>query len=181
MKVVKFLNLMLKDLIGINNYIMKTTLLLLLLTFSLNIQSQTAKQNRLIASCCETKVGKCTGSASCSTCKNCTRCQYCSNGGSCGVCAGTTVNTFTSSTKKETSRSLSTNETVKKENVILGKNVSVINNAVNLREGPDTNYKIVDVLNKKDKLFVINKSDEWIKVMVLKTQEIGWVYAKYVK
>lgn len=162
---------------------MKTTLLLLFLTFSINIQSQTAKQNRLIASCCETEVGKCTGSASCSTCKNCSRCKHCSNGGSCGVCAGTKVNTFTSNSKKSTypSSSSSTKSIKNTTNYYAGKTLTILNKTLNLRKEPSKQSEIIETLSKNDKLIFIEEKGDWVKVLVNDSEKIGWVYAKYVK
>ena len=39
-------------------------------------------------SCCESKKGRCTGSAYCTACTNCKYCAHCNSGGSCGVCSG---------------------------------------------------------------------------------------------
>ena len=162
---------------------MKTTLLIMFLTFSLSLQSQTTKQKGLIASCCETEVGKCTGSAYCSTCKNCSRCKYCSNGGSCGVCAGTRINTFSSSSKKSTSTSSTSSKKTTKvtPNYYAGKTLTVVNASLNLRKEPSTNSEIIESLSKNDKLSFIEEKGEWIKVLVNDSEKIGWVYAKYVK
>lgn len=162
---------------------MKTILLILLLIFSFKIQGQTVKQKGLIASCCESEVGKCTGSAYCSTCKNCSRCKHCSNGGSCGVCAGTTINTFTSSSKKSTSKSITSQaKTIEaKTNYYVGKTLIVINTTLNLRREPKTTSEIIQTLSKNDFLTFIEKKEDWIKVIVNENQETGWVYSKYVK
>ncbi|WP_445721830.1 SH3 domain-containing protein [Flavobacterium sp.] len=162
---------------------MKTILLILLLIFSFNTQGQTTKQKGLIASCCETEVGKCTGSAYCSTCKNCSRCKHCSNGGSCGVCAGTIINTFTSSTKKSTSKSTTSHtKTIQVEtNYYAGKSLIVINTTLNLRREPKTTSEIIQTLSKNDFLTFIEKKGDWIKVIVNENQETGWVYSKHVK
>lgn len=162
---------------------MKITLLILIFTFSFNIQSQTTAKKGLLASCCETEVGKCTGSANCSTCKNCVRCKHCSNGGSCGVCAGTKVNTFSSSTKKNNSKSTSssTKASKSKTDYYAGKTLTVINAKLNLRKEPRTNSEIVVTLSRNDKLTFIEEKRDWIKVLVNDTQKIGWVSSRYVK
>lgn len=155
---------------------MKTTLLIIFLTFALSIQSQTTTNKGLIASCCETKVGKCTGSASCKVCKNCVRCQHCSNGGTCGVCADTTIKTFTPSKEKKNTK------TKKVENQFpVGKTVIVTNPTLNLRKGPGTHHKIIERLSKNDKLFLIEEKEDWVKVLVNDSQKTGWVMYKYVK
>lgn len=163
--------------------IMKTTLLILLLTFSINIQSQTTTQKGLLASCCETEGGKCTGSAYCSTCKNCSRCKHCSNGGSCGICAGTSVNTFTSSSKKSTSSSSSSSaKSVKTAtNYYAGKTLIVVNATLNLRKEPSIQSEVLEILSKNDKLSFIEEKGDWVKVLVNDSERIGWVYAKYLK
>lgn len=162
---------------------MKTTLLIVLLTFSLNIQSQTTKQNRLIASCCETEVGKCTGSASCSTCKNCTRCKHCSNGGSCGVCAGTKIHTFSSSSKISTSTSSTSSKKTTKvaTNYYTGKTLTVVNQTLNLRKEPSIQSEVLETLSMNDKLTFIEQKGDWVKVLANHSEKIGWVYGKYVK
>ena len=158
---------------------MRTTLLLLLLAFSFHIQSQTLQKKELLASCCETEGGKCTGSASCTVCKNCIRCKHCSNGGSCGVCAETKANHFSSSSKKK-----STTTKVKTSNVetnyYAGKIVTVVHPTLNLRKEPKSTGIIIQKLVKGDELTLIEKKEDWIKVLVNKNQKIGWVMSKYV-
>lgn len=159
---------------------MRTTLLLLLLVFSFHMQSQTFQKKELLASCCETEGGKCTGSSSCTVCKNCVRCKHCSSGGSCGVCAGTQTNHFSSSSKKKSTTTKVKTSTVKTD-YDAGKLLTVIHPTLNLRKEPKSTGIIIQKLAKGDELTLIEKKGDWIKVLVNKNQKIGWVMRKYVK
>lgn len=161
---------------------MKTILLTLLLIFSFKIFSQETKTERLLASCCETEGGKCTGSATCTTCKNCVRCKHCSNGGSCGVCAGTKTSGLKSNKKNtslanDASQSISLKGTSKEgSKLFYVKSVFLY-----LRKEPKYNAIVISKLLKEEPLIFIDSKDEWIKVKVKKTQKTGWVLASNLK
>jgi hypothetical protein len=141
--------------------------LVLLLSFSTS-NSQTTNTKNLIASCCTESRG-CNGSSYCTACKNCTGCKYCAkNGGTCGVCSNqyrkTNSNTYTA----------------KEITYVKGNKLYVVSKTLNLRETPDSKSRIIEVLSKNTQLKFFKISNSWLKVKVIKTNNIGYVYAKYV-
>lgn len=162
--------------------------------FSLTAFSQT-KTKKLLASCCTKTEGRCTGSASCSACTNCSRCAHCSNGGSCGVCGGRSTQTFykakpsRGSTKRKT-RNTYTTATTTYDNTPDIKKVSEVRyfevqslttttENVNLREGPGTNFEILERLPESEIVMIVEQFEEWIQVEVETTGAVGYIYFKY--
>lgn len=168
-----------------------------------------AQNDKLLASCCDSKPkeeGRCTGSAYCSACSNCSRCAHCSNGGSCGVCASYSPpvrytsplkaapskrraayssksiapSSFNSEafvnpkSKKVTSNKKST-AVYRSEDML-----AVDSEILNLREGPGTEYEVMEVLHKDELLKVIAIDGEWLQVKVIQSGNYGFVNAKFV-
>lgn len=183
------------------------TIFYCILLFFLTLTAD-AQKSRLVASCCETKkeeAGRCSGSAYCSACSNCSRCAHCSNGGSCGVCASYSAPVRytaprTSSKASGRSSSSSSKSTVKtsskadfytapkKEPASIKVKASYRSEdmvAVNfenlkLREGPGTEYNVIESLQKYAILKVIAVDREWLQVVVVESKNFGYVNAKYV-
>ena len=151
---------------------------LLLMLFAQGITAQ--KSSKLIASCCESKEARCTGSASCRACTNCSRCGYCNSGGSCGVCSARTTYVSSKKVARTTKTYRSANSTMAK-NYSTGDLMMVTNQTLNLRSGPGTDYDILETLEKNDMLGFISKSGDWAKVEVVATGTIGYVHLNYVK
>lgn len=126
-------------------------------------------------------LAKCTGSSSCRACKTCAYCAHCNNGGSCGVCSGKASQNFYNTSPTKTNTSTKSNSEVKHQNTDKGIYFYVANTTLNLREGPGTNYKIVASLSKNQKLLLLEAKTDWLKVRVVETEKVGWVYYKYVK
>ena len=153
---------------------MKTFLLVAILVFSSNCIAQN-KSNTLLAACC-TETGRCSGSAYCTACKNCTGCKYCAkNGGTCGVCS--------TRQPKRTANKVKQNKNVplKYAAFTLNDMLHVSTETLNLREGPSTNYKIIETLHKNDALVLLGKYELWLQVQVKRSKKIGYVYYKYVE
>lgn len=62
-----------------------------------------------------------------------------------------------------------------------GDQIEVISTTLNVREGAGTNYDIIEKVLEGTKLELVRISGSWLKVKVIKTNTIGFVYAKYVK
>lgn len=154
---------------------MRIALFLLLSLSYLTNNSQTKATKNLMASCCTESRG-CNGSAYCSACKNCTGCRHCAkNGGTCGVCSTQYTNTYSS--KNNNSKTSIRN----KISYTIGDDLYVVSKTLNLREKPNSKSKIVEVLSKNTQLEFLKVSGSWLKVKVLKTNNIGYVYARYIK
>jgi len=172
---------------------MKTILTLVMAFFSLTAISQT-KTNKLLASCCTKTEGRCTGSASCSACTNCSRCAHCSNGGSCGVCGGGSTQTFykskpkTQSVSRKPAKSYSTVDSRSsyhsdssgldisyEEDQMLTTTIE----GVNLRQGPGTNFEILEKLAEFEIVIFKGQIGEWIQVEVKSTEIVGYIFFKY--
>jgi hypothetical protein len=173
--------------------------------FFLFVSSMNAQDHKLIASCCDAKPkesGRCTGSAYCSACSNCSRCAHCSNGGSCGVCtsysppvrytppstvSGSRVKTPSKYTVTTTSNS---NLYSKPKKEVVSKKVitnyryedmlAVDSEVLNLREGPGTEYGVIEVLERYAVIKVIAIDGEWLQVKVIESGNNGFVNVKYV-
>lgn len=159
---------------------MKTLISIVLFALAITASFSQSDTKNLIASCC-TEGGRCTGSAYCSACKNCSGCKHCAkNGGSCGVCATGTRSTI-SSTKKSPSYYSTPTKTSLPKNYAKGESLFVNASTLNLREGPGSNFKIIEKLTPKSTLIYIKTEGTWFKVKVIKSQTIGYVHSKYVK
>ncbi|MNX06944.1 Bacterial SH3 domain protein [compost metagenome] len=174
--------------------------------FFFTVLTSSAQNNKLVASCCDSKPkeeGRCTGSAYCSACSNCSRCAHCSNGGSCGVCASYSQPVrYTAPTKSTKSRNVnsstkpaevsfasktSVKPKSKKESVIKKaiityspEDILAVNaETLKLRKGPGNEYEIIENLKKYDILMVIAIDGEWLQVKVIQSGNFGYVNAKY--
>ena len=166
-----------------------------------------AQKDKLLASCCDARLkeaGRCTGSAYCSACSNCSRCAHCSNGGSCGVCASYSQpvrytapkkaseirSSYPSKSSAQASFNLGSCEKTKSKNASASKKVTpvyrsedmlaVASEVLNLREGPGTEYELIEVLHKDDLIKVIAVDGEWLQVKVIQSGNYGFVNAKFV-
>lgn len=169
------------------------------------ISSVRAQDNKLLASCCDSKPkenGRCMGSAYCSACSNCSRCAHCSNGGSCGVCASYSppvrytaprnVSRNRDKTPSKNTLTASSNsnfygkpkkEAVSKKVIINYRSedmLAVDSEILNLREGPSIEYEVIEVLERHALLKVIAIDGEWIQVKVIESGNYGYVNVKYV-
>ncbi len=170
------------------------------------IINTTAQETSLVTSCNDTAEGRCTGSAYCSACKNCSRCRHCSGGGSCGVCSSryrrkskkqkiytsnqvnNNRNTTTTGAKKNkhtttTNYNSYSNTTYNVANTAKPKynfkKVEVNAKRLNMRLGPGISYPVIAKLKKGEELSLIAMTGDWVKVKVLTTKKIGFVYYKY--
>lgn len=149
---------------------MKTILLFTLLILSSNSIAQN-QSNTLLAACCS-ETGRCSGSAYCSACKNCTGCKYCAkNGGTCDVCS--TNKSKRKTTKAKQNKNIPLKYAAFSTDDILHVSIETLN----LREGPSTNYKILEALHKNDELLLLGKHELWLQVQVKNSKTID----KYVE
>lgn len=137
-------------------------------------------QSKLIASCCENKKARCTGSSSCSACKNCSRCGYCNSGGSCGACSSRNNYVAPNYSTRNTKKTFVSSKPKESRLYAVGEMLFVTNQILNLRKGPGTDYEILEVLAKNDRLKFLVKTGDWAKVVVQDTGTIGYVHLKYV-
>lgn len=152
---------------------MKVILLFTLLIVSSNCLAQD-KSDTLLATCC-TETGRCSGSAYCTACKNCTGCKHCAkNGGTCGVCS-------TGKPKRTDKAKQNKNIPLKYSAFTINDILLVSTETLNLREGPSTNYGVVETLHKNDVLVLLGKYELWLQVQVKSSKNIGYVYYKYVE
>lgn len=160
---------------------MKTVLSIVLFALGITASFSQSETKNLIASCC-TEGGRCTGSTYCSACKNCSGCKHCAkNGGSCGVCATGRRNTTTSNNKSSIYYNSTSTRIPSTTTYIKGESLFVNTSTLNLREGPGSNFKILEKLTPKSTLIYIKTEGTWFKVEVQKSQTIGYVHSKYVK
>lgn len=167
---------------------MKNLFLLILVIFSKYSFSQ---NDKLIASCCSTTEGRCTGSAYCSACKNCSGCAYCNSGGSCGVCSGGKRGTSTSAgygtsnkanSNRQTNKEHTNNHNKQESPVYTYKEMYVVTTEkLNVREDAGIGFAVVEALKKNDNVLKINTKGQWTKVKVVTSNTIGYVLSKYIK
>lgn len=156
---------------------MKTFLFIALFFIGYSSFYGQSNKSDAVVSCCEKGRG-CKGSAYCTACKNCTGCKHCAkNGGTCGVCSSGNTKRRTSSRKTKSYKS-STKSKVSYKN---GDILYVSSSSLNLREGPSTKFKIIEKLNKYSKVKLLEIEGSWLKVEVLASNSIGYVYAKYLR
>lgn len=137
-------------------------------------------QQNIIASSCHANGGRCTGSAYCSACSNCSRCAHCNAGGTCGVCSGSATESY-SKPAKARSASRTTRKETRVPVTVPGNYVLVKSEELNLREGPGTNYDILEKLTMSQKLIVLSLQGDWLNVRVANTGTQGYVHKNYVK
>lgn len=141
----------------------------------------------------EEALGRCTGSAYCSACRNCSRCAHCGSGGTCGVCAPSTSSSAdyypsrnTSSKKKTKSNSYSSKRSSNLSADVTSTNVGrdyleVNAGELSLRKGPGNSYPVIEKLKRKQRLLFISKHDQWIKVKVVSSGNIGYCSTTYIR
>lgn len=148
---------------------MKITPLILLLLLNYSDSYRQTSIDNVLSEHGETG-RKCTGSAYCTACKNCTGCMHCAkNGGKCGVCSGSGHNS--------NPHTVSVNRNI----FFKGDYLVIIPTILNLREGPSSEYKILQKLTNKSQLIYLEKEGLWLKVKAKETETIGYVFYKYVK
>ncbi|WP_422104641.1 SH3 domain-containing protein [Winogradskyella sp.] len=154
---------------------MKIFLFVILFNISYASCHSQSNKSEIVASCCLEGRG-CKGSAYCTACKNCTGCKHCAkNGGTCGVCSSGNTKKRTSSRKPKSYKSSTNSKVIYKKGDIL----YVSSSSLNLREGPSTKFKIIEKLNKYSKVELLKIKGSWLKVKVVASNSIGYVYAKY--
>jgi len=141
----------------------------------------------------EEALGRCTGSAYCSACRNCSRCAHCGSGGTCGVCAPSASSSAdyypsrgTSARKKSKTNSHSSKQSTSASRTTTSKKVELEYLEVNvdvlsLRKGPASTYAVVEKLKRNQRLQVISKHGQWIKVKVLSSGNIGYCNNDYIR
>lgn len=156
--------------------------------------AQTVADNKLK----EEALGRCTGSAYCSACRNCSRCAHCGGGGTCGVCAPTSApssdyySTRTSNSKKKAPVNNSSATTKSKKssksssnkglvNPTNNKNIEVIIEELSLHSGPGNSYPVIEKLRRKQRLLLISRQDQWKKVKVISSGNVGFCNTAYVR
>ena len=158
---------------------MKTITLLIIFTLYYSTTASQTDETILIASCCEEGRG-CNGSAYCTACKNCSGCKHCAkNGGSCGVCSSN--RSYTRPKKTTTVKTSYTNSAYASNNYLAGQNLIVTSNLLNLRKSPNTTSQIIEKLSSESELKILEVFGSWLKVKVLKSNNVGYVYSRYVK
>ena len=169
--------------------------LLFVLLFTTAINAQDSK---LIASSCHADGRRCSGTAYCSACSNCSGCANCNSGGTCGVCTSyeTQKKVYKKPVKKAikpavyTTKATKVKPSTKKKSIqsfynstptySVGDKIYVSSEILNLREGPGTNYPIIETLEKGDTLELLGYDGEWIQVIILKSKNVGYVKSKFV-
>lgn len=154
---------------------MKTLFTILLFSITLSfVQSQ----EKTVASCCSTDEGRgCTGSAYCTACSNCSGCRHCAkNGGTCGVCASGRT-----SRKSYRTNSYASSTTYHLQSYTSGTLLTVTSEKLNVRKGAGTKYQIIEQIRKGDKVRFIESKGNWFKVQVVESENVGYVYYKYLK
>jgi|GEM_PF-595940 len=175
-----------------------------LLIFFFSIATGHAQNSKLIASC-HADGGRCTGSAYCSACSNCSGCKHCNSGGSCGVCASYSEPVKTvykkpakkkaassgiSATKPGYQKTATKKAATKKPaqgiyapapSYKAGDNLSVASEILNLREGPGTDYPVIETLEKGDSVQVLGYDAEWVQVIARKSKNVGYVKVAFLK
>jgi uncharacterized protein YgiM (DUF1202 family) len=148
---------------------------------------------KLIASCCAAREGRCTGSASCSACSNCSRCGHCNSGGTCGVCSSSTRSTYYYAAPKIPKKKkvryatdYSTSSAYSNQNAGADTHydedgIFSVTTTVNLRKGPSTEFEVIEVLSTGTIVIFKEREGDWAKVEIYRTGSIGYVNIKYLK
>lgn len=150
-----------------------------------------------IASCCSGNTATCTGASYCKACKNCSSCAHCNRGGgSCGVCSRKQSPSSPSPTKKTMenvqrpegsfrtgfNRNRYDNPDTRSDESswLHNKTLLVRIKILNLREGPDTTYPVIETLVEKQELVFLARENDWIRVRVKASGTMGYVHSRYV-
>lgn len=152
--------------------------ILFLLLAQVSLFAQVAKE---VASCCEGEEGRCTGSAYCTACRNCSRCAHCGSGGSCGVCSSSESYYPPPAKTKTARKAKSTTSTQSLRSHYAGEVLLITTENVNLREGPGTNYDVVQTLGRNETVLFRKKFGDWALVEVQENGAEGCVHLKYLK
>ncbi|MBN9286262.1 MULTISPECIES: SH3 domain-containing protein [unclassified Flavobacterium] len=162
------------------------TLLLLLLAGFMGAPVTAQVKSNLIASCCESDGGRCSGSSYCSACTNCSRCKHCKAGGTCGACSNESSDREARTYRKKADRKPvviidKAVKTTKKTLYYTNQPIFITVAFVNLRQGPGTNYKILEKVMKGSRVLYIETTEAWIKVKAEKTGTIGYLHSDNLK
>lgn len=57
----------------------------------------------------------------------------------------------------------------------------VVNRRINLRKGPGTNYQITGKLSGGQTVTIVASSGEWVKVLVDRDNQMGWVHRSLIR
>jgi len=171
----------------------------LMLLFFFSFVSANAQNSKLIASSCHADGGRCSGNAYCTACSNCSGCKHCNSGGTCGVCTSYDEPVKAVYKKPAKKKSVSYNSTVTKPDYQkatgkkfatkkstqgihatspaykAGDNLNVILEILNLREGPSTDYPVIETLGKGDPVQLLGYDGEWVQVIARKSKNVGYV------
>lgn len=173
-------------------------LFVLLLSVALNAQN-----SKLIATSCHADGRRCTGSSYCTACSNCSGCAHCNSGGSCGVCSSYSApktvyskpakKNKVSTTKRKSPYSSSKKPAAKKSSSVtsthlytapktqVSATVYVISEILNLRDGPGTEYAVIETLDKGDEMVILDHDGDWAQVIVDISKNVGYVKSIFVK
>lgn len=180
-------------------------LISLVLPLFFSFVSAHGQDSKLIASSCHADGGRCSGNAYCTACSNCSGCKHCNSGGTCGVCASydepvkavykkpSKKKTVTSNSSLKQSGNIKT--AVKKASVkkpanaiyapsqaySAGDKLNVISEILNLREGPGTDYPVIETLEKDDAVQLLGYDGEWVQVIVIKSKNVGYVKVMFLR
>lgn len=172
-----------------------------LLLFFFSIAFGYAQDSKLIASSCHTDGGRCSGNAYCTACSNCSGCKHCNSGGTCGVCTSydePVKAVYKKPAKKKVvhsgsalKQSANNKTAVKKASVkaiyapspahSAGDKLNVISEILKLREGPGTDYPVIETLEKDDAVQLLGYDGEWLQVIVIKSKNVGYVKVMFLR
>lgn len=63
----------------------------------------------------------------------------------------------------------------------VGATVYVISEILNLREGPGTEYAVIETLDKGDEMVILGHDGDWVQVIVDVSKNVGYVKSIFVK
>jgi len=177
----------------------------LIIFFFFPIVACQAQNSKLIASSCHADGGRCSGNAYCTACSNCSGCKHCNSGGTCGVCTSYDEPVKAVSKKPAKRKVVSNNSAVTKpanQHVAskkfaakksaqeiyadsptykAGDNLKVTSEILNLREGPSTDYPVIETLEKADSVQLLGYDGEWVQVIVMNSKNVGYVKVAFLR
>ena len=65
--------------------------------------------------------------------------------------------------------------------VEVGAAVYVMSEILNLREGPGTEYAVIETLDKGDEMVILGHDGDWFQVIVDVSKNVGYVKSIFVK
>jgi uncharacterized protein YgiM (DUF1202 family) len=98
-------------------------------------------------------------------------------------CASTKPDTKAQETEKvqSPSKSAPADTTAFEEKVEYAYPAVVVNRRINLRKGPGTSYEITGKLSGGQTVTVVASSGEWVKVLVDRDNQMGWVHRSLIR